>query len=446
LFGIAKLKAINMKLQLELAYNSCNVNIPGSNKDKYELFLKEYNDIQDYIMMYPVIWNTIVLVILNIISMKNIYMFITMSTLILCSSYILLKTLDDNVYRRTKPEPLKIFSLDNPQYNYCRLTLGANPDFNYNYNKKIKMMYQHHYRTAIISVLDCIYAIMVIYNGNKRGLLNFMSISWMIGSFCDNIKSYKYHYTIDEYYKMLDGFNMYKRNYTNSKIITRNNKSDGKLHFKNVSYEYIVDLFADSIQSVTIIKNLSFTFEPEIYYLESPNGRGKSTFLKSIIHHIKSGSIIYDGIDIHKLNMIELYRTVCYVKQSSDFMPKYDKDTVTYFISKNVEMAKDFDVYQFMNKSSNELSGGEKQRLNIFLALNSNCKIILFDEIFSEISSIPSEMYPNGIREYIVLQLNKWNKILKRIIIIVGHGITIKDSVKLELQNSDVQTTLYYSH
>jgi hypothetical protein len=68
------------------------------------------------------------------------------------------------------------------------------------------------------------------------------------------------------------------------------------------------------------------------------------------------------------------------------------------------------------------------------------------DEIFSEISSIPSEMYPNGIREYIVLQLNRWNKILKRIIIIVGHGITIKDSVKLELQNSDVQTTLYYSH
>jgi ABC-type proline/glycine betaine transport system ATPase subunit len=75
-------------------------------------------------------------------------------------------------------------------------------------------------------------------------------------------------------------------------------------------------------------------------------------------------------------------------------------------------MAKDFDVYQFMNKSSNELSGGEKQRLNLFLSLVSNCKIILIDETFSEISSIPSENYPNGIRDNIIEQLNKWNKIL----------------------------------
>jgi hypothetical protein len=66
----------------------------------------------------------------------------------------------------------------------------------------------------------------------------------------------------------------------------------------------------------------------------------------------------------------------------------------------------------------------------------------LFDEIFSEISSIPSILYPNGIREAIIFQLNKWNKILKKIIIIVGHGITIKDSFKLKLYNSEFDKTL----
>jgi len=431
-----------MKQSLEFAYNSCNVDITGTNREKYELFLKEYNNLQDYIMMYPIIWNTIVLVILNIICMKNIYICLMMTCLILLSAYILIKTMDDDIFRHTKPEPLKIFSLDNPQYNYCRLSLGAYPDFDHNYNKKIKIMYQHHYQSAIISVLNCIFAILVVYNGNKQGLLNFMSISWMIGSLCDNIKSYKFHYTVDEYYKMLDGFNRFKREYFGN-YLPRKSITDNKLHLKNVSYEYIKDIFADSIETIPIIKNLSFAFDSKIYYLESPNGQGKSTLLKSIIQKIKNGSVIYNGDNLHEMSMVELYRTVCYIKQSSDFMPKYNKETVTYFISKNIEMAKDFDVYQFMNKSSNELSGGEKQRLNLFLSLVSNCKIILIDETFSEISSIPSEDYPNGIRDHIIDQLNKWNKVLKRIIIIVGHGVIIKDSIKLKLKTTD-RTTLYY--
>jgi phage terminase large subunit GpA-like protein len=68
--------------------------------------------------------------------------------------------------------------------------------------------------------------------------------------------------------------------------------------------------------------------------------------------------------------------------------------------------------------------------------------VILFDEIVSEISSISSALYPNGIRNTIIMQLNKWNKILNKIIIIVGHGITINDSIKLKLYNSESDKTL----
>ena len=70
-----------MKQSLEFAYNSCNVDVTGTNRETYELFLKEYNNLQDYIMMYPIIWNTIVLVILNIICMKNIYSLISKYTI-----------------------------------------------------------------------------------------------------------------------------------------------------------------------------------------------------------------------------------------------------------------------------------------------------------------------------------------------------------------------------
>jgi ABC-type bacteriocin/lantibiotic exporter with double-glycine peptidase domain len=136
-----------------------------------------------------------------------------------------------------------------------------------------------------------------------------------------------------------DGFNRFKREYFDynfnfKRYLPRKSKTDNKLHLRNVSYEYIKDLFADSIETIPIIKNLSFTFESKIYYLESPNGQGKSTLLKSIIQKIKNGTVIYNGHNLHEMSMVDLYRTVCYIKQSSDFMPKYNKETVTYFINK----------------------------------------------------------------------------------------------------------------
>ena len=93
LFGIAHLKSLDMKLQLELAYNSCNIDIPGANKEEYELFLKEYNNVRDYVVMFPIVWNTLVLVVLNIIRINNIYICIIMFILILISMYILINTL-----------------------------------------------------------------------------------------------------------------------------------------------------------------------------------------------------------------------------------------------------------------------------------------------------------------------------------------------------------------
>ena len=193
------------------------------------------------------------------------------------------------------------------------------------------MMFQHHYQSAIISILNCIFAVLIIYyDNNKSNLLNFMSVSWIIGSFCDNITSYKYHYTIDQYYKMLDRFNMYRRNYSNKSIaINAFSISDNTLQFNNVTFNYIIDLFADVIlESKDIIKNLSYTFVPGIYYLESPNGIGKSTFLKSMLYYIKSGSIVIYlfGITINELIPISNFESkadiIQYLKLTiHDFLP-----------------------------------------------------------------------------------------------------------------------------
>jgi hypothetical protein len=44
-----------MRLQLELAYNSCNIDIPGANKEEYELFV-EITD-NEYVPSFMLIEN-----------------------------------------------------------------------------------------------------------------------------------------------------------------------------------------------------------------------------------------------------------------------------------------------------------------------------------------------------------------------------------------------------
>ena len=53
-----------------------------------------------------------------------------MFILILISMYILINTLDSTLHRHVKITPQEIFSLSDPLYNYCKLSLGAIPDFN----------------------------------------------------------------------------------------------------------------------------------------------------------------------------------------------------------------------------------------------------------------------------------------------------------------------------
>ena len=445
LYNLSNLKAHKMKLELELSYNSCNIEIPGTNKDEYELFLKEYNNVMDYIKIFPIFWSTMISIIISLVRINNFNINLILVVLIILCSYILNIITDDALYRHRKPKPLEILHLSNPYYNYNKLSLGAIPNYKYNYNKTIKKLTQHKYQTLIISVLNTIFVLIVMAFSvddayNKKNILNFMNVSWMIAMLSDNIKSFKMFMYIETYYKILDGFNKFNRKYDGNEIVNIN-KTNLKLILSNINFNYKLDIFKEDVEETeNVIKNLSYIFERNIYYLESPNGIGKSTLFRSLVQQINSGSAMLDNINLHDLSLMQLYQLIFYVRQSSDFMPKFDKDTITHFISKNMETANDFDVLKFLNKSSNEMSGGEKQRLNIFLALTSPCVVLLFDETFSEISSIPTDEYPDGLRLYISSKLSHWNKIFKKIIIIVGHGIEIQGAIKIKLINDDITT------
>lgn len=124
-------------------------------------------------------------------------------------------------------------------------------------------------------------------------------------------------------------------------------------------------------------------------FLEAPNGSGKTQFLRFLA-----------GLG-HPLFQIKGFKQVPQVKPSEVvyFGSKYDGDpsvSVSHFISILKKRWKDYDESLFesleisglLEKRLGQLSHGEFQRLQLFVAIHTDKKVKLFDEAFSHMDSI----------------------------------------------------------
>ena len=109
------------------------------------------------------------------------------------------------------------------------------------------------------------------------------------------------------------------------------------------------------------------------------NGAGKTTFINSIINQVNyTGEIecnfLKDELGIQFQNnsynqLMKVFELIQIVTQKS----KYD-DKIT-------QLLKSFELQELLNKKIGKLSGGEKQRLTLFLVLYLEPKILFFDEL-----------------------------------------------------------------
>ncbi len=126
-----------------------------------------------------------------------------------------------------------------------------------------------------------------------------------------------------------------------------------------------------------------------------PSGCGKSTLLSTIagIRESISGKVLIDDVDVTRLPAHE--RTVGMVFQEPLLFPNYDvARNVGYGlerqgVSRNsareraVELLEWVGLAGFGNRSVDELSGGQAQRVALVRALAPNPAILLLDEPFS---------------------------------------------------------------
>ncbi|ACV24227.1 ABC transporter ATP-binding protein [Methanocaldococcus fervens] len=157
-----------------------------------------------------------------------------------------------------------------------------------------------------------------------------------------------------------------------------------------------VDGVEFAYRSRKVLNNIKFKVNRgEVVSILGVNGAGKSTLLKCInrILKPKRGTILIDNFDINKLNGLELAKKVGYVPQRAErnFLTVFDtvllgrKPHIKWEVSeKDLEIThkvlKLLNLEDYALRYTNELSGGELQKVIIARALVQEPQILLLDE------------------------------------------------------------------
>ena len=168
-----------------------------------------------------------------------------------------------------------------------------------------------------------------------------------------------------------------------------------------ISAKNIFKSYGDNI----VLKDLSCSFTKNgLYWIKGDSGSGKTTLLNILSGRLKdySGEVKCSG-------------ETFFLSYENYLIDNFSvKETIEFHKSLNLNF-KDYEnrfgIEKFFYKKIKRLSGGEKQKLGIYLALSMNSENILLDEPFSGVD--------NESKKEIINELKKVSK--DKIIIITSH-------------------------
>lgn len=183
-----------------------------------------------------------------------------------------------------------------------------------------------------------------------------------------------------------------------------------------------------------VLNNISLKIEEGEFIVVCGNtGCGKSTLLKQlkvdlVPHGIKTGHIFYKDQSIESLDKRTAASQIGYVLQNPDAQIVTDKVwhelafglenlgvESTVIRRKVAEMASFFGIEEWFRKKTSDLSGGQKQLLNLASIMVMNPKLLILDEPTSQLDPIAAADF--------ISTLSKLNKELSLTIILVEHRL-----------------------
>jgi len=150
-----------------------------------------------------------------------------------------------------------------------------------------------------------------------------------------------------------------------------------------------------------IISNFSATFSAgTISAIIGPNGTGKSTLLLAMAGDlpIQNGEIKINGSKVNEYSILELAKLRGVVLQQPNFNLAFTVSEIMAMartagstaVSEN-QALRDLAISELADRKVTELSGGEKQRVALALALCVNAQVLLLDEPFAAQDSASKE-------------------------------------------------------
>lgn len=209
-----------------------------------------------------------------------------------------------------------------------------------------------------------------------------------------------------------------------------------------------------------VLKNINFNInEGETIGLIGGNGAGKSTLIKLIIGILQpeKGNITVDGFTVCKKNLKEIRKKVGVVFQNSDnqlfmnkvyddiaFGPRNNKLSEDEIRKKINDVAEKLDIEDLLDKSPNNLSGGEKRKVSIGTVLVMEPLYILFDEPTSFLDPKGKRLFIETIEKLDAAKIitthdiDMVKKICDRVIILNNGMMVNRDDIEEILSNEEL--------
>lgn len=182
-----------------------------------------------------------------------------------------------------------------------------------------------------------------------------------------------------------------------------------------INFEKVNKIYKIGSKPINVFENLNFSIhQGDFIKITGPNGSGKSTFLKLIKKLIlpNHGKIIY-GTEINDSDIALVSQN-----QRSFFLNLSVKQNLLFFYSlkktkeidlevKIKEYLKTFNLVEKIDAVMSTLSSGQLKKISIIRALLSDPKILLLDEITSNLE----EESRSFIADYVCSELNHIQKI-----------------------------------
>ena len=184
--------------------------------------------------------------------------------------------------------------------------------------------------------------------------------------------------------------------------------AEGSVEFKHVNFYYE--------PSRQILKDVTFKLDTgHSIAIVGPSGSGKSTLVNLIprLYDSVSGEVLFDGINVKKLDLTFLRGNIGVVTQDTYLFNGTIRENLLYVKpdaseAELVDACERANIYDFISNQPNgldtmvgnrglKLSGGEKQRLSIARVLLRDPALLIFDEATSALDSISERKIQDAI-------------------------------------------------